>query len=103
MDRKTGRRDGLRAGLFRPSRLPSFLLLSLFFGAAPAHALVWPDVAERVERDLQATDAVAAWLNAQDPRLRRKACEVARALPSPRAVAPLARTLGDPDAEVRAA
>jgi len=123
--------------------------------AAPARALVWPDVAERVERDLTAgdpatrraaarelaalgesrggplalqalgdtddevrlaaadaairlrvagaTDAVVGWLNAPDSRLRRKACDVARALPSPRAVAPLARTLGDPDAEVRAA
>src|SRR5579872_2114191 len=131
------------------------LWLGLAAAPRPAHALVWPDVAERVERDLQATDAatrraaahqlgqlgpsrgaplalqalgdpddevklaaadaaihlraagatdaVAAWLNAQDPRLRRKACEVARALPSDRVVAPLSRTLGDPDADVRGA
>ncbi len=43
------------------------------------------------------------WLNTADPRLRREACEVARSLPSSRAVAPLARTLGDPDAAVREA
>jgi HEAT repeat protein len=120
-------------------------------------ALVWPDVPERIERDLgapdpatrrsaaqqiaelgptrggplvmralgdaddevklaaaetavrlrveQATDEVLGWLGggARDARLRRKACEVARALPNPRAVAPLARTLGDPDPEVRQA
>jgi cellulose synthase operon protein C len=116
---------------------------------------VWPDVAERVERDLGATDpatrrnaahrlselgpgrggplaiealgdaddevriaaaeaairlraagatdAVMGWLNAPDARLRRMACEVARALPDPRVVALLGRALGDPDAEVRAA
>ena len=120
-----------------------------------AWALTWPDVEERVERDLAAADPVThvgrrpgnctnhrtgaggplalaslddpddevrlaaaeaairlraagapdadlAWLNAQDARLRHTACEVARALPSPRVVAPLARSLGDPDAEVRA-
>ncbi len=130
-----------------------FLFILLF--ACPASALVWPDVAERVEHDLQAadaptrrnaarelaelgpkrggalalealgdpddevrlaaadaairlrtagaTDAVAPWLEAQDAKLRRKACEVARALPAPRVVAPLARTLGDPDPDVRAA
>jgi HEAT repeat protein len=123
--------------------------------AAPASALVWPDVAERVERDMGspdpatrhaaarelpslgakragplvlealgdpdsdvrllaadaamrlritgATDAMVSWLNAADPRLRRKACEVTKALPNPRTVAPLSRTLKDPDAEVRAA
>src|SRR5581483_11171593 len=99
-------------------------------------AIVWPDVAERVVRDLSAsdpatrraaarelktlgagrgaplalqalddsdvevrlaaadaairlhatgaTDVVTGWLNAPDARLRRKACEVARALPNPR-------------------
>jgi len=118
-------------------------------------ALVWPDVAERIQRDLAApdvsarraaarsirslgandgarlamtalvdpddevrlvgadaairfhalgaTDAVISWLNAPDARLRREACAVAHALPNPRAVGPLARTLGDADGEVRAA
>jgi HEAT repeat protein len=122
---------------------------------AGARALVWPDVADRVERDLSssdvtarrsaaralvslgperggalslaamadaddevrlagaqaaiafrvagATDAASSWLNASNARLRREACEVARALPSSRTIAPLARSLGDPDPEVRAA
>ena len=120
-----------------------------------AQALVWPDVAERVARDMGssdpstrhaaardlsalgakragplvlqaladpdddvrllaadaamrlriagATDAMVSWLNAAYPRLRRKACEVAKALPDPRTVPALSRTLGDADAEVRAA
>jgi HEAT repeat protein len=132
------------------------ILVSVSAWAGPsAPALVWPDVAERIERDLAApdvtarraaarsirslgandgarlamtalgdaddevrlagadaairfhaagaTDAVVAWLNAPDARLRREACAVARALPNPRAVGPLARTLGDADGEVRAA
>ncbi|MCL2448416.1 MAG: HEAT repeat domain-containing protein [Polyangiaceae bacterium] len=130
-------------------------ILAALHPLATAHSLTWPDVADRVERDLSAgdvatrrsaaralaslgpkrgaplaltamsdsdgevrilsaeaamrfrtsaaTDVATAWLNAPDPRLRREACEVARALPSPRAIAPLARSLGDPDAEVRAA
>jgi cellulose synthase operon protein C len=142
-------------GSLHPRLCGSLLVLSAALTAAPARALVWPDVAERVERDLGATDpgtrrnaarqlaqlgpgrggplalealgdaddevklaaaeaairlrsagateAVVAWLNAPDARLRRKACEVARALPDPRVVTPLGRTLGDPDAEVRAA
>jgi HEAT repeat protein len=141
--------------MVRLARLAASLVPPLILCAAPAGALVWPDVAERVERDMTAadaatrrsaarelaelgpgrgaplalqalgdpddevrlaaadaairlraagaTDAVAAWLNAADPRLRRKACDVARALPSPRAVAPLGRTLGDADPDVRAA
>ncbi len=133
------------------------LVVAAATGLVPsrASALAWPDVAARIERDLQASDALTrrraahelaglglarggplalqalqdadddvriaaadaairlhvagatdemvAWLNAGDPRLRRKACEVARALPSARVVAPLARSLGDADADVRAA
>ena len=48
-----------------------------------------------------ATDIVIPWLGVKDARAKKKACEVARALPNPRAVAPLARALGDPDQEVR--
>jgi HEAT repeat protein len=64
--------------------------------------LVAADAAMRL-RIAGATDAMVSWLNAADPRLRRKACEVAKALPNPRTVAPLSRTLGDADAEVRVA
>ena len=137
------------------ARLSLLLVLPVAVSAPAARALEWPDVAERVEQDLQspnastrrqaahrlpalgpgrgrslallslgdldddvrlaaadaavrlkasgATDQVVSWLNAPDVRLRRKACEVARAMPSPHAVAPLARSLGDPEAEVRAA
>jgi HEAT repeat protein len=123
--------------------------------AAPARALVWPDVPDRIERDLGASDAntrrVAArelvqlgpargaplalramvdpdeevrlagadsairlraaggteiaipWLLSKEARERKKACEVARALPNPHTVAPLSRALGDQDADVRQA
>ena len=123
--------------------------------APPAHALVWPDVPQRIERALHSTDpaarraaalelpkldlaqatplldlafadadvevrlaaadaavrlrwkpaieAVLPWLTDREPRLRAKACEVARALPSPRAVPPLGRALSDADPAVRAA
>jgi HEAT repeat protein len=54
-------------------------------------------------RALEASDIVVGWLNAPNPRLRREACAVTRALPNPRAVPALARTLGDSDPEVRVA
>jgi HEAT repeat protein len=54
-------------------------------------------------RASEATDIVVGWLNAPSPRLRREACAVTRALPDPRAVPALARTLGDSDPEVRLA
>jgi cellulose synthase operon protein C len=61
--------------------------------ATPATALVWPDVAERVERDL----------GAPDPATRRAAAVELRSLGAARG-APLAlAALGDPDDEVRLA
>jgi HEAT repeat protein len=137
-------------------RVAPLLAIAVALGAAtPARALVWPDVDERIARDLSAPDAatrrlaarnlkslsrgrggplavaaledpdddvrlaaadaairlgaveatevVLPWLNGRDVRARRKACEVARAMPNPRAVTPLARSLGDPDSDVRAA
>ena len=49
-----------------------------------------------------ATEAVLPWLGDREARLRIKACEVARAMPSPRAVPALARALSDADPGVRA-
>jgi HEAT repeat protein len=61
--------------------------------ATPAAALVWPDVAERVERDLTAAD----------PATRRAAARELGSLGAARG-APLAvAALGDPDDEVRLA
>jgi HEAT repeat protein len=55
-------------------------------------------------RVLAATDTVVtAWLGERETRLRISACEVARAMPNPRAVQPLARALGDADPQVRTA
>ncbi len=68
-------------------------LLGAFSAPKRAHALVWPDVAERVERDLSAAD----------PATRRAA---ARELPSlgSKTGAPLAVVaLSDPDDEVKLA
>jgi len=48
-----------------------------------------------------ATERVSSWVGAPSARLRRKACEVAGALPNAAAIAVLARALGDPEAEVR--
>ncbi|MGH7272468.1 MAG: HEAT repeat domain-containing protein, partial [Polyangiaceae bacterium] len=145
---------GMRCGL-RPFVLALSASLVPLLAPVRAAALVWPDVAERIESDLgstdpavrraalssvrslgrsraaalelaaledanddvklaaadaairmrvaRATDVVVPWLSAVDPRLRAKACEVARLLPSPQAVVPLARTLGDQDPELRAA
>jgi HEAT repeat protein len=49
------------------------------------------------------TARVAAWVGASSARLRRKACEVAGAMPEASAIAVLARALGDPETEVREA
>ncbi len=49
------------------------------------------------------TERVASWVGASSARLRRKACEVAGAMPDAGAVAVLARALGDPETEVREA
>ena len=61
--------------------------------AAPAGALVWPDVAERVERDLAAPD----------PATRRAAAIELRSLGSARGAALAVTALSDPDDEVRLA
>jgi HEAT repeat protein len=50
-----------------------------------------------------ATERVSAWLNGPSARARRKACEVAGAMPNARVIGTLARALGDPNAGVRSA
>jgi len=74
--------------------LPDLLifLFTLLF-SSPASALVWPDVAERVEHDLQAADA---------PTRRNAARELAELGPK-RGGALALEALGDPDDEVRLA
>src|SRR4051794_32634786 len=60
---------------------------------APARALVWPDVAERVEHGLASAD----------PATRRAAARELRSL-GPARGGPLAlKALGDPDTDVRLA
>jgi HEAT repeat protein len=72
--------------------VPVVLVASVSF-ARPAAALVWPDVAERIERDLSAAD----------PATRRAAARELASLGTTRG-APLAvAALGDPDDEVRLA
>src|SRR5215472_4729780 len=92
MNTKRRRREG--TGPFRV--FPSLLLLSLFLSlslAPPAYALVWPDVAEKVERDLSAAD----------PATRREAARQLASL-GPSRGAPLAvNALGDADDDVRLA
>ena len=78
---------------FAPLAPPALSLAFVLALPAPAAALVWPDVAERVERDLAAADPVT----------RRAAAYELRAL-GPTRGAPLAlAALGDPDDEVRLA
>jgi HEAT repeat protein len=50
-----------------------------------------------------ATPVVLPWISGTVPSLRAEACEVARALPDPHAVAALSRALGDAEIAVRAA
>jgi HEAT repeat protein len=78
----------------RSLRLPLILTLSLELGTTEAaHALVWPDVAERVERDMSAAD----------PATRRAAARNLASL-GPTRGAPIAvAALEDPDDEVRLA
>jgi HEAT repeat protein len=71
----------------------SGLSLSVALHAAPARALVWPDVAERIERDLQATDAVT----------RRTAAHQLGQLGASRGGPLAVQALGDPDDEVKLA
>jgi HEAT repeat protein len=92
-NRKIKRSEGRRwVGLSpSPSDLLIFLFLSLCLAPATASALVWPDVAERVERDMTAADAAT----------RRSAARELTELGASRG-APLAlQALGDTDDEVR--
>jgi cellulose synthase operon protein C len=73
---------------------PGLAALAIALGVAtPAAALVWPDVAERVERDL----------SAPDPATRRAAAIELRSLGPARGAALAVAALGDPDDEVRLA
>ena len=47
-------------------RIASILALASTLAPTPAHALVWPDVAERVEQDLQASDPATRRTAAQE-------------------------------------
>src|SRR5689334_8025537 len=71
----------------------SILAIACALAAAPraAHAFVWPNVPDRIARELESND----------PSERRSAARQARDLP-PELAEPLIRTaLGDPDDEVR--
>jgi HEAT repeat protein len=68
-------------------------LIAVLFASVPAHALVWPDVPERIERDLASSD----------PAARRAAALGIRKLGPLRAPPLLIKALGDPDTEVRLA
>jgi HEAT repeat protein len=75
-------------------RLLSVVALGLALAAAtPAAGLVWPDVAERVERDL----------SAPDPATRRAAAVALRSLGPARGAPLVLAALADPDDEVRLA
>jgi HEAT repeat protein len=67
--------------------------LALLACAAPARALVWPDVAERVERDMMAADAAT----------RRSAARELAELGPGRGTPLALQALSDPDDEVRLA
>jgi HEAT repeat protein len=67
--------------------------LALGLAPAPAHALDWPDVAERVERDLQSPD----------PSTRRTAAHAIGQLGPSRGVSLALSAIADPDDEVRLA
>jgi HEAT repeat protein len=69
------------------------LVLSLGLAPAPARALGWPDVAERVERDLQSAD----------PGTRRTAAREIGQLGPARGTPLALAALADPDDEVRLA
>jgi HEAT repeat protein len=73
-------------------RVGPLLVLSLAV-SSPARAFVWPDVAERVERDLTAADAAT----------RRSAARDVATLGATRGTPLALRALGDPDPEVRLA
>ncbi len=77
----------------RPAPIFSLCFALAVAVTAPAAALVWPDVAERVERDL----------SAPDPATRRAAAIELRSLGSARGAALAVAALSDPDDEVRLA
>lgn len=76
-----------------PLRLCGSAALLALMAPQSAHALVWPDVAERVERDLQAADAAT----------RRNAARELAELGPKRGGALALEALGDPDDEVKLA
>src|SRR6516164_463081 len=76
-----------------PWRLGGLAALLISLAPMPAHALVWPDVAERVERDLQAADAAT----------RRNAARELAELGPKRGGAMALEALGDPDDDVKLA
>lgn len=93
MNSKVRRSEGrwVRA---RSHLLPDVLIFSfVLLFACPARALVWPDVADRVERDLQAADAAT----------RRSAARELAELGPKRGGALALEALGDPDDEVKLA
>jgi HEAT repeat protein len=76
-------------------------LLEAAFADADVEVRVYAaDAAIRL-RWTPATEKVLPWLGDREARLRIKACEVARAMPSPRAVPALSRALSDSDWNVR--
>jgi len=77
----------------RRTALSALLAASFVVVPAPAHALVWPDVPERIERDLSSGDAI----------VRTLAVEKVDSLGRPRATPLLLRALADGDAGVRLA
>ncbi len=76
-------------------------LLETAFADADVEVRIYAaDAAIRL-RWLPATEKVLPWLGDRETRLRIKACDVARAMPSPRAVPALSRALSDSDWNVR--
>jgi HEAT repeat protein len=78
----------VKAGCFSCA---AFVLLASLALSSEAHALTWPDSADRAERDLASPD----------PATRRAATERLRSLGAALATPLLERALGDPDVEVR--
>ncbi|MBS2014411.1 MAG: HEAT repeat domain-containing protein [Deltaproteobacteria bacterium] len=72
---------------------PLALILPLALLSVPAHALVWPDVPERIERGLAS----------QDPASRRAAARELSTLGPARATPLVLKAMGDQDTEVRLA
>jgi len=90
--RKAGRREG-----FWKSKLPVFpsccLILAFALAAGDARALVWPDVFDRVEKQL----------GSADPSARRAAAHELQTLGPSRGGPLVIKALSDPDEDVRLA